>query len=144
MSRSGALARIDALLGAISDPAFVAVYRGEPLAISGTPVLAFWMSGRRDAFETLGDIGSVVTVTVRAYFRMQDSPDVRESIELAVWDAMYQIDSQLRSDANLAGNVTDSSVGAATVGYQNMSGGVFRTVTVPYEMELLGEITITP
>ena len=144
MSRSGALAQIATLLAAISDPAFVAVYRGEPLAISGTPVLAFWMSGRRDAFETLGDIGSVVTVTVRAYFRMQDSPDVRESIELAVWDAMYQIDSQLRSDANLAGNVTDSSVGAATVGYQNMGGAVFRVVTVPYEMELLGEITITP
>jgi hypothetical protein len=144
VSRSGALARIDALLASISDPAFVAVYRGEPLAISGTPVLAFWLTGRRDDFETLGDIGSVVTVTVRAYFRMQDSPDVRESIEEAVWDAMVQIDTKLRSDANLAGNVTDSSVGAATVGYQNMGGAVFRVVTVPYEMELLGEITITP
>ena len=144
MSRSGALAQIDTLLSAISDPAFVAVYRGEPLAISGTPVLAFWLTGRREAFETLGDVGSVVTATIRAYFRMQDSPDVRESIELAVWDAMYQIDSQLRSDADLGGNVTDSSVGAATVGYQNMSGGVFRTVSVPYEMELLGEVTITP
>lgn len=144
MSRSGALARIDALLSAISDPAFVAVYRGEPLAISGTPVLAFWLTGRRDDFETLGDIGSRVSVTVRAYFRMQDSPDVRESIEEAVWDAMVQIDTQLRSDANLAGNVTDSSVGAATVGFQNMSGAVFRVVTVPYEMELMGEVTITP
>ena len=81
---------------------------------------------------------------VRAYFRMQDSPDVRESIEEEVWDAMYQIDSQLRSDADLGGNVSDSSVGAATVGYTNMSGGVFRTVSVPYEMELLGEVTITP
>jgi len=144
MSRSGALARIDALLSAISDPAFVAVYRGEPLAISGTPVLAFWLTGRRDDFETLGDIGSRVSVTIRAYFRMQDSPDVRESIEEAVWDAMVQIDTQLRSDANLAGNVTDSSVGAATVGFQNMSGAVFRVVTVPYEMELMGEVTITP
>jgi len=144
MSRSGALARIDALLSAISDPAFVAVYRGEPLAISGTPVLAFWLTGRRDDFETLGDIGSRVSVTIRAYFRMQDSPDVRESIEEAVWDAMVQIDTQLRSDADLAGNVTDSSVGAATVGFQNMSGAVFRVVTVPYEMELMGEVTITP
>ena len=100
MSRSGALAQIDTLLAAISDPAFVAVYRGEPLAISGTPVLAFWLTGRRDDFETLGDIGSRVSVTVRAYFRMQDSADVRESIEEEVWDAMYQIDSQLRSDAD--------------------------------------------
>jgi len=144
VSRSGALAQIDTLLSAISDPAFVAVYRGEPLAISGSPVLAFWLTGRREAFETLGDVGSVVTATIRAYFRMQDSADVRESIEEEVWDAMYQIDSQLRSDADLGGNVTDSSVGAATVGYQNMSGGVFRTVSIPYEMEIMGEVTIGP
>ena len=144
MSRSGAIAQIDTLLSTISDPAFVAVYRGEPLAIAGSPVLAYWMTGRTNDFETLGDIGSRVTVMVRAYFRMQDSPDVRESIELAVWDAMYQIDVKLRSDADLGGNVTDSSVGAATIGYTTMSGGVFRTVSVPFEMELMGEVTITP
>ena len=144
MSRSGAIAQIDTLLSTISDPALVAVYRGEPLAIAGSPVLAYWMTGRTNDFETLGDIGSRVAVMVRAYFRMQDSPDVRESIELAVWDAMYQIDAKLRSDADLGGNVTDSSVGAATIGYTTMSGGVFRTVSVPYEMELMGEVTITP
>ncbi len=144
MSRSGALSQIDTLLSTISDPAFVAVYRGEPLAIAGSPVLAYWLTGRIAAFETLGDIGSRVSVMVRAYFRMQDSPDVRESIEEAVWDAMYQIDAKLRSDANLGGNVTDSSVGPATIGYVNMGGGVFRTVSVPFEMELMGEVTITP
>ena len=144
MSRSGALSQIDTLLSTISDPAFVAVYRGEPLAIAGSPVLAYWLTGRIEAFETLGDIGSRVSVMVRAYFRMQDSPDVRESIEEAVWDAMYQIDAKLRSDANLGGNVTDSSVGPATIGYVNMGGGVFRTVSVPFEMELMGEVTITP
>ena len=144
MSRSGALAQVDTLLSAISDPAFVAVYHGEPLAIAGTPVLAFWVTGRTNDFQTLGDIGSRTTGMVRAYFRMQDSPDVRESIELAVWDAMVQIDSQLRSDADLGGNVSDSSVGAATVGYTNMGGGVVRTVSVPYEMQILGEVTITP
>jgi len=144
MSRSGALDRIDVLLSAITDPAFVAVYRGEPLAIAGTPVLAFWMSGRVNDFESLGDIGSRTTVMVRAYFRMQDAPNLRESIELAVWDAMVQIDTQLRSDADLDGNVTDSSLGPATVGYTNMGGAVFRTVSVPYEMEIYGEVTITP
>jgi len=144
MSRSDALSQIDTLLSTISDPAFVAVYRGEPLAISGSPVLAYWLTGRIAAFETLGDIGSRVSVMVRAYFRMQDSPDVRESIEEAVWDAMYQIDAKLRSDANLGGNVTDSNVGPATIGYVNMGGGVFRTVSVPFEMELMGEVTITP
>jgi hypothetical protein len=144
VSRSGALDRIDVLLSTITDPAFVACYRGEPLAISGTPVLAFWVTGRVNDFQTLGDIGSRTTVMVRAYFRMQDSPDVRESIELAVWDAMVQIDTKLRSDADLDGNVTDSSLGPATVGYINMGGGVFRTVSVPYEMEIYGEVTITP
>ena len=144
MSRSGALSQIDTLLSTISDPAFVAVYRGEPLAIAGSPVLAYWLTGRIAAFETLGDIGSRVSVMVRAYFRMQDSPDVRESIEEAVWYAMYQIDAKLRSDANLGGIVTDSNVGPATIGYVNMGGGVFRTVSVPFEMELMGEVTITP
>ena len=144
MSRSGALSQIDTLLSTISDPAFVAVYRGEPLAIAGSPVLAYWLTGRIAAFETLGDIGSRVSVMVRAYFRMQDSPDVRESIEEAGWDAMYQIDAKLRSDANLGGNVTDSNVGPATIGYVNMGGGVCRTVSVPFEMELMGEVTITP
>ena len=144
MSRSGALSQIDTLLSTISDPAFVAVYRGEPLAIAGSPVLAYWLTGRIAAFETLGDIGSRVSVMVRAYFRMQDSPDVRESIEEAVWAAMYQIDAKLRSDANLGSNVTDSNVGPATIGYVNMGGGVFRTVSVPFEMELMGEVTITP
>ena len=144
MSRSGALSQIDTLLSTISDPAFVAVYRGEPLAIAGSPVLAYWLTGRIAAFETLGDIGSRVSVMVRAYFRMQDSPDVRESIEEAVWDAMYQIDAKLRSDANLGSNVTDSNVGPATIGYVNMGGGVFRTVSVPFEMGLMGEVTLTP
>ena len=144
MSRSGALSQIDTLLSTISDPAFVAVYRGEPLAIAGSPVLAYWLTGRIAAFETLGDIGSRVWGMVRAYFRMQDSPDVRESSEEAVWDAMYQIDAKLRADANLGGNVTDSNVGPATIGYVNMGGGVFRTVSVPFEMELMGEVTITP
>jgi len=144
LSRSGALAQIDTLLSAISDPAFVAVYRGEPLAIAGSPVLAFWLTGRTNDFQTLGDIGSRVTVQIRAYFRMQDTPDVRESIEEEVWDAMVQIDTQLRSDADLGGNVTDSSVGPASVGYTTMSGGVFRTVSVSYEMQLMGEVGITP
>ena len=144
MSRAGAIAQIDTLLSTITDPAFTTVVRGEPLAISGSPMLAFWITGRTSDFETLTDIGSRTSVLVRAYFRMQDSQDVRESIEEEVWDTMVQVDTKLRSDANLGGNVTASSVGAATVGYINMSGGVFRAVSIPFEMEILGEVTITP
>ena len=144
MSRSGAIARIDTLLSTISDPAFTSVLRGEPLAISGSPLLAFWITGRVSDYETLGDIGSRTSIIIRAYFRMQDSQDVRETLEEEVWDTMVQVDTKLKSDADLGGNVTDSSVGASTVGYINMGGSVFRAVSIPFEMQILGEITITP
>ena len=144
MSRSGALARIDTLLSEISDPAFTSVLRGEPLAISGSPLLAYWITGRTSDFRTLGDIGSRTSVLIRAYFRMQDSQDVRETLEEEVWDTMVQIETKLSSDADLGGNVTDSNIGSGTVGYINMNGGVFRAVSVPYEMQILGEVTISP
>ncbi len=143
MSRSGALSRIDALLSEITDPAFVGVVRGEPLAISGSPLLAFWITGRVSDTPTLGDIGSRTSMLIRAYFRMQDSQDVRETLEEEVWDTMVQVNSKLSSDANLSDNVTDSNVGSATVGYINMSGGVFRAVSIPYEVQILGEVTVT-
>lgn len=144
MSRSGALSRIDALLSEITDPAFTSVVRGEPLAISGSPTLAFWITGRTSDYATLQDIGSRTSVMIRAYFRMQDSQDVRETLEEEVWDTIVEVESKLSSDANLAGNVTDSDVGSATVGYINMSGGVFRAVSIPFEMKILGEVTVTP
>jgi len=131
-------------LSTISDPAFTSVLRGEPLAISGSPLLAFWITGRVSDYETLGDIGSRTSIIIRAYFRMQDSQDVRETLEEEVWDTMVQVDTKLKSDADLGGNVTDSSVGASTVGYINMGGSVFRAVSIPFEMQILGEITITP
>tara|TARA_Y100000296_G_scaffold86827_1_gene128047 strand:+ start:743 stop:1177 length:435 start_codon:yes stop_codon:yes gene_type:complete len=143
VSRSGALSRIDALLSEITDPAFVGVVRGEPLAISGSPLLAFWITGRVSDTPTLGDIGSRTSMLIRAYFRMQDSQDVRETLEEEVWDTMVQVNSKLSSDANLSDNVTDSNVGSATVGYINMSGGVFRAVSIPYEVQILGEVTVT-
>ena len=144
MSRSGALARIDVLLSEITDPAFTGVVRGEPLAISGSPLLAYWITGRVSDTPTLGDIGSRTSILIRAYFRMQDSQDVRETLAEEVWDTMVQVGTKLSSDVDLGGNVTDSSVGSATVGYINMSGGVFRAVSIPYEMQILGEVTVTP
>ena len=75
---------------------------------------------------------------------MQTSADVRESIELDVWDAMVNIDTALRSDANLSGNVTDSSIGTATTGYTEISGVAYRTMDIPYSVMLGNEVTITP
>ena len=144
MSRSGALDRIDVLLSTITDPAFTAVIRAEPLALSGTPVLAFWVQARTNGWQTLGDIGSTTTIMVRSYFRLQASADVRESIELELWDAMVEVDSKLRSDANLAGNCTDSTVGNAIVSTMDIGGQLYRTTSTPFDIELYEEVTITP
>ena len=144
MSRSGAMDRIDALLGTVSDPAFVSVVRGEPLAISGTPTLAYWITGREVDYMTLKDVTTNTNILIRAFFRMQLSQDVRESQELDIWDAMVNIDSALRGDANLAGNVTDSNVGTCSTGYTEISGVAYRTVDIPFTVEIAGEVTITP
>ena len=144
MTRAGALDRIDVLLSTITDPAFVAVVRAEPLALAGTPILAFWVQSRTPGWQTLSDIGSTTTIMVRAYFRMQPSTDVRETIEAQVWDAMVEIETKLRSDANLDGNVTDSVVGSAQVQYLTIEASVYRVVTVPFDVQNYEEITITP
>jgi hypothetical protein len=144
VSRSGALDRIDALLSEITDPPFVGVIRAEPLALAGTPVVCFWVNGRVDNHQTLGDIGSTTTIMVRAYWRLQSSRVVQEAIELDIWDAMVNIDSKLRSDANLDGNCTDSRVGAATVVNMQIGDAICRTVSIPFEIDIYGEITITP
>ena len=144
MSRSGALDRIDVLLSTITDPAFVAVIRAEPLALSGTPVLAYWVQGRTNGWQTLSGIGSTTTIMVRAYFRLQASADVRESIELELWDSMVEVDTKLRSDANLDGNCTDSTVGSASVATMDISGSFYRTATIPFDIQIYEEVTITP
>ena len=144
MSRSGALDRIAALLSEITAPPFVGVIRAEPLALAGTPVVCFWVNGRVDNHQTLGDIGSTTTIMVRAYWRLQSSRVVQEAIELDLWDAMVNIDSKLRSDANLDGNCTDSRVGAATVVNMQIGDAICRTVSIPFEIDIYGEITITP
>jgi hypothetical protein len=102
------------------------------------------VQSRTPGWETLTNIGSTTTIMVRAYFRMQPSTDVRESIEAQVWDAMVEIETKLRSDANLADNVTDSQVGAAQVQYLTIDGAIFRVVTVPFEIQIYEEVTITP
>ena len=144
MSRSGALDRIDALLSEITDPPFVGVIRAEPLALAGTPVVCFSVNGRVDNHQTLGDIGSTTTIMVRAYWRLQSSRVVQEAIELDIWDAMVNIDSKLISDANQDGNCTDSRVGAATVVNMQIGDAFCRTVSIAFEFDIYGEITIPP
>lgn len=144
MSRSGALDRIDVLLGTVSDPAFTAVLRGEPMALAGSPVCAFWVAGRQVDFLTLSDVSSLTDITIRAYFRMQISRDIREDLELDIWDAIVNMDIALRGDSDLAGNVTDMQIGEATTGFTEIGGVAFRTVEIPITLQIMGEVTITP
>ena len=144
MSRAGALTRIDALLSSVNDPQFAAVMRGEPLGISGTPLCAFWLTGRTTTAMTLRDTITETTFTIRVYFRMQSSGDVRESIEEELWDAATNIDVALRGDADLSGNVSDSNVGNAVTGYTNIGGVAYRTLDIPFTVEIMGDVTITP
>ena len=144
MSRSGALDRIDALLDGVSSPDFVYVARGEPLSISATPMVAFWLSSREATAMSCTDVSSLTEFTVRAFFRMQTSQDVRESTELDIWNAMVNIDSALRGDSNLSGNVNDMEIGTSSTGYTEMGGVAYRTLDVPLSVEILGEVTITP
>jgi hypothetical protein len=136
--------RIDALLGTVSDPSFGAVLRGEPLSIARTPTVAFWLTSREVSFMTLKDVSSFTQFTVRAYFRMQVSQDVRESTELDIWDAVVNIDSALRGDSDLAGNVQDMEIGTATTAYIEIGGIVYRTIEIPLTVEIMSEVTITP
>jgi len=144
MSRSGALSRIDALLASVSTPTFQYVVQGEPLSINASPVCAFWLSSRAVSVTTLTQVSSLTEFTVRAYWRVQSSQDVRESIELNVWDACVNIASALRGDSNLSGNVSDLEIGTATTGYTEIGGLIFRTLNIPLSVEILGEVTITP
>lgn len=143
MSRSGVLDRIDALLGTVSDPQFVSVIRGEPLSISGTPSVAFWITGRTVRELTLADASSNTEIMIRAYFRMQQSQDVRESLELNIWDAIVNIDTALRSDSDLAGNASDIEIGDASTGYTEIGGVAYRTVDIALSILLLGEVPIS-
>jgi len=40
--------------------------------------------------------------------------------------------------------VSDSRLGPAVGGYVQMSGNTYRTVTVPYEVDILEDVTIAP
>ena len=144
MSRSGALDRIDTLLGTVSSPAFTAVLRGEPLAISGTPMVAFWMVRRSVSFLTLADESSETEFMIRSYFRMQASADVRETLELDIWNTAVNIDSALRGDSDLAGNVQDIEIGDMTTAYTDMGGVAYKTLDIPLTVQIYGDVTITP
>jgi len=144
MTRAGVLSTIDSLLGSVSSPSFSAVLRGEPLLIPTTPIVAFWLTQHEEDFTTLGDASTTAEFTIRCYWRMPTAQDVRESLELEVWDAIAGIKSALRGDAALSGNCTDSRPGFATTGYIDLSGITFKVASIPLFIDIYGSETITP
>ena len=144
MSRAGVLSTIDSLISGVSSPTFTAVYQGEPLQVPTTPIAAFWISSQSEDFQTLGDASTTLELMIRCYWRQQLSPNVRESIELEIYDAIVSIKTALRGDSNLSGNCTDSRPGTATVGIQVVGGTPFRTLSIPFFVDVYGEETITP
>ena len=144
MTRAGVLNTIDSLLGSVSSPTLAAVLRGEPLLIPTTPIVAFWLTQHEEDFTTLGDASTTAEFTIRCYWRMPTAQDVRESLELEVWNAIAGIKSALRGDADLSGNCTDSRPGFATTGYIDLSGITFKTASIPFFVDIYGSETITP
>jgi hypothetical protein len=144
MTRAGVLNTIDSLLGSVSTPTFTSVLRGEPLMIPSTPIVSFWLTQHEEDFTTLGDASTIAEFTIRCYWRMPTAQDVRESLELEVWNAIAGIKSALRGDAALSGNCTDSRPGFATTGYLDLSGITFKIASVPFFVDIYGSETITP
>ena len=144
MTRAGVLNTIDSLLGSVSNPTYSAVLRGEPLMIPTTPIAAFWLTQPEEDFTTLGDASTTAEFTIQCYWRMTSAQDVRESLELEIWDAISGVKSALRGDAALSGNCTDSRPGFATTGDKDLSGVTFKVASIPFFVEIYGSETITP
>ncbi len=143
MTRAGAIAAIDTALSSVTNPTFTAVYIGEPLSIPTTPMAAFWLTSHVEDFTTLGDSSTVAEFTIRCYWRMQTSPNVRETIEDEIWDTIVAVKTALRADSALGTNATDSRPGDATCGYIEIGGLVFRQATIPFTVNIYGESPIT-
>ena len=58
-------------------------------------------------------------------------------------DFFFNAHSQ-RGDSNLSGNVSDMSRGGASTGYTSIGGVAYRTIDIPLQLEILGEVAITP
>ena len=144
MSTSGVLDTIDSLLSSVTDPTPQAVIRGEPLTINATPTFSFWIADQSEDFETLGDRSTNVTFLIRCYWHLQQPQDLKEALELEVYNAIVNIKKKLASDALLSGNCQYSLPGTATTGYIEMSGNTFKIVTIPFVVSVYSESTITP
>ena len=145
MSRSGAVTTIKSLMDAVTNPTFQVVLIGEPLSIpSGDRVIAAWFNGESQKSKTLGNVMVTQVWTIRAYFRVGSSQKARESLELELWDAVRNIQSSFRGDSQLSGNCTDLEISLANVGWEDIGGNTFRSITFDLQLIELEAESISP
>jgi len=130
MSRSGAVTQIKTILEANSSPNFQVVLIGEPMSIpSGDRVAAAWFSGESEKTKTLGNVMATQSWVVRCYWRVPPGAKGREKLELEIWDACRAVQSGFTGDSTLDSNVTDLDITLASVGWSNIGGNSFRTLS---------------
>lgn len=129
-----AITRIAAVLAAVTSPVWQRVIAGEPAQLpSGGAHVAFWYLGDSPYLggKTLGNVMVTEQFAIRAYFTFKDAPQLRENIEVLLWDAVRNIKAGLYGDADLNSLVTDLDVGDATVEWLTLNaGGIKRIVTM--------------
>tara|TARA_R100001086_G_scaffold143590_1_gene75631 strand:- start:8217 stop:8654 length:438 start_codon:yes stop_codon:yes gene_type:complete len=145
MSRSGAITTIKTIMNAVSSPTFQVVLIGEPLSIpTGDRVIAAYFNGESAKTKTLGNVMVTQNWTVRAYFRVAPSQKAREALELELWDAVRSIQTGFRADSQLGGNVTDLDISLATVGWIDLGGNTFRSISFDLQLIELEAESISP
>ena len=145
MSRSGALTTIKTIMDSVSSPTFQVVLIGEPLSLpSGDRVIAAWFNGESEKTKTLGNVMVTQVWTVRAYFRVGANMKMRESLELELWNAVRSIQTGFRADSQLGGNVTDLDISLANVGWVDIGGNTFRSISIDLQLIELEAEAIAP
>ena len=145
MSRSGAITTIKTIMGAVSSPTFQVVLIGEPLSIpTGDRVISAYFNGESAKTKTLGNVMVTQNWTVRAYFRVAPSQKAREALELELWNAVRSIQTGFRADSQLGGNVTDLDISLATVGWIDLGGNTFRSISFDLQLIELEAESISP
>ena len=144
MSTSGVLDTINTHLASVTNPTPQVVVRGEPILLNASPTFAYWIQSHSEAFETLGDRSTSLSVTIRCYWRLEQAQQVKEALELEVYNAIVSIKQKLSADALLGGNCQYSICGTADTGYIEQSGISFKIVNIPFQIDVYSEETITP
>ena len=144
MTRAGAVSTIKATLEANTSPNFQVVLIGEPLTIpSGDRLAAAWFSGETLKAKTLGTVMVNEAWTIRCYWRVPAAAKGRENLELEIWNACRAVQSGFRGDSQLGGNVTDLEISLATVGWSDIGGNTFRTISFNLEIQDLESESIS-